>query len=74
MKDGWSQQSAPVISVGWTKADGNVTLPVGGGVTKLIEIDGLPIKFSASAYYNVLRPDIGSDWQLQAAVTFLFPE
>ena len=74
MKDGWSLQTAPVISVDWTKANDNVTLPIGGGVTKLTEIDGAPIKFSASAYYNALRPDTGSDWQFQAAVTFLFPE
>ena len=74
MKDGWSLQTAPVISVDWTKENDNVTLPVGGGVTKLTEIDGLPMKFSASAYYNALRPDTGSDWQLQAGVTFLFPE
>lgn len=73
MKDGWSLQSAPVITVDWTKAGDNVTLPVGGGVSKLATLGGVPVKFSGNLYYNALRPDSGGEWQSQFMVTLLFP-
>jgi hypothetical protein len=29
---------------------------------------------SLRAYYNVVKPDFGPDWQLQFQLTFLFPK
>jgi hypothetical protein len=31
------------------------------------------IRGTVAAYYNVVRPDHGPEWQLRAQVQFLFP-
>ncbi len=71
---GWSIGTAPVISVDWEKAGDNVTLPLGGGVTKLTRFGKQPISISAKGYYNVLSPEQGADWQAQLQFTLLFPK
>lgn len=74
LTNGWSLQSAPVITVDWTQTSDNVTLPLGGGVSKLVTFGKTPVKLTANAYYNALRPDSGPDWQSQVMVTLLFPK
>ncbi|MDQ0316116.1 neuromedin U [Amorphus orientalis] len=74
LSDGWSLQTSPVVTVDWTRSDDNVTLPIGGGVSKLTTIGKQPVKFSANLYYNALRPDSGPEWQSQFQVTLLFPK
>ena len=51
-----------------------LTVPIGGGVQKLFNIGKQPINASLRAYYNVVKPDFGPDWQLQFTWTFLFPK
>jgi hypothetical protein len=66
--------SAPIITANW-KADSSQRwiVPLGGGVGRIVRIGQLPVNLSASAFYNVVRPDNGPDWQLRVAVQFLFP-
>jgi hypothetical protein len=46
---------------------------VGANVGKVVKIGGkLPVNFSVGAYYNALRPEYGSTWQLRTQVTFIF--
>jgi len=71
---GWSIGSAPVITVDWTAAGDNVTLPVGGGVSKLMTVGEQPLRVGIDGYYNALRPDEAPEWQVQLGVTLLFPE
>ena len=33
-----------------------------------------PVNLQASAYYNVVTPDNGADWQLRLQAQFLFPK
>ncbi|MGX1305693.1 hypothetical protein AB7M35_000413 [Amorphus suaedae] len=73
MKDGWSLQTGPVISVDWTSDDEKVTLPVGGGISKLTKFGKTPVKLTANLYYNALRPDTAPEWQGQFMATLLFP-
>lgn len=72
--EGWYVNSAPIITANWlTTGNNGWTLPVGGGVGRVVKLDGkLPINLSLSAYYNVLRPDYGSTWQLRTQLTFIF--
>ena len=67
--------SGPIITANW-KADSGQrwTVPFGGGVGKIFHIGKLPLNAQASAYYNVVRPDNGPDWQLRLQVQFLFPK
>jgi hypothetical protein len=39
---------------------------------RVIKIGSLPINLSLSAYYNVVKPQIGADWQLRLQVTIIF--
>ena len=74
LPDGWSIGTSPVISVDWTESEDNVTLPLGGGVSKLLRVGKQPVKLAANAYYNVLRPNEGAEWQFQFQAQLLFPK
>jgi hypothetical protein len=71
---GWYVGTSPVITANWLTAGNNAwTLPLGANVGKVVMIGGkLPVNFSLGAYYNVLRPEYGSTWQLRTQVTFIF--
>jgi hypothetical protein len=76
LKDGWYLNSAPQINANWA-ADSHSdtwTIPVGGAVGKVFHIGKQPINTRVGAYYNVEKPDSGSDWQFQVQVQFLFPK
>ncbi len=67
--------SAPIATVDWMADSGDQwTIPLGGGVGKIIHIGKLPINMQLSAYYNVVTPDNGPDWQIRAQVQFMFPK
>jgi hypothetical protein len=72
--EGWYVGSSPIITANWLVA-GNAawTLPVGANVGRVVKIGGkLPVNFSLGAYYNALRPQFGSTWQLRTQVTLIF--
>jgi hypothetical protein len=71
---GWYVGTSPVITANWlTSGDKAWTLPVGGQVGRVIKIGGkLPVNLSLGAYYNALRPQFGSTWQLRTQITFIF--
>ena len=50
------------------------TVPLGGGVGKIFHLGRLPVNTQLSAYYNVVHPDNGANWQLRAQVQFMFPK
>jgi hypothetical protein len=42
-------------------------------VGRVIKIGGkLPVNFLLGAYYNALRPEFGSTWQLRTQATLIF--
>jgi hypothetical protein len=71
---GWYGGTSPVITANWlTSGDKAWTLPVGGQVGRVIKIGGkLPVNLSLGSYYNALRPQFGSTWQLRTQITFIF--
>jgi hypothetical protein len=72
--EGWYVGTAPIITANWL-ASGNKawTLPVGAQVGRVVKIGGkLPVNFLLGAYYNALRPQFGSTWQLRTQVTLIF--
>jgi hypothetical protein len=75
LKGGWYVSSAPAITANWEAESGNKwTVPFGGGVGRVFKIGKQPVKMSGALYYNAIRPDDASDWDLQFAMTFLFPK
>jgi len=60
--------AAPNIIVDWEQSSGNrLTLPVGLGVNKTINIGKVPVRFAVEFHYSVVRPDDipGADWNLR---------
>jgi hypothetical protein len=72
--DGWYVGTSPIITANWlTTGDKAWTLPIGANVGRVVKIGGkLPVNFLLGAYYNMLRPEFGANWQLRAQVTFIF--
>ena len=72
---GFYLTSAPIITANW-KAESSQrwTVPVGGGVGKIFHLGKLPVNTQLSAYYNVVTPDNGPNWQIRAQVQFMFPK
>ena len=72
---GFYLTSAPIATVNW-KAEGSQqwTVPIGGGVGKIFHIGKLPVNTQLSAYYNVVKPDFGANWQIRAQMQFMFPK
>ena len=72
---GFYLTSAPIADgrTGRPTAD-KWTVPLGGGVGKIFHLGKLPVNTQISAYYNVVKPDFGADWQIRAQVQFMFPK
>ena len=74
-KEGFYLTSAPVMTVNWKADSGQKwTVPLGGGVGKIFHLGRLPVNTQLSAYYNVVHPDDGANWQLRAQVQLMFPK
>jgi hypothetical protein len=73
--EGFYLTSAPIVTVDW-KADSNQawTVPLGGGVGKIFHLGKLPVNSQISAYYNVVHPDDGANWQMRVQVQLMFPK
>jgi len=67
--------TAPIVTADW-KADSDErwTVPVGGGIGHIFHVGRLPVNTQVNAYYNVVHPDNGANWQLRLQVQLLFPK
>jgi len=73
--DGWYVNSAPIITANWEADSGQqwiVPLGVGGG--KVAKFGKLPVNTQVGAYFNVVKPDFGPDWQLRIQVQIFLPK
>jgi hypothetical protein len=73
---GWYLSSAPIITANWkASADERWTVPIGGGIGKIVRLGKLPVNLQLQAFYNVVSPkEFGPDWQLRFQVQLLFPK
>ena len=55
-------------------SDDRWTVPVGGGVGKLIRFGKQPVDIKAQGFVNAVKPDGAADWSLQVQVKLLFPK
>jgi hypothetical protein len=74
LPNGWYLSSAPINTVNWKATSNKATIPLGGGVGKIIRLGRLPVNGSIQAYYNVAKPDAGPDWTARFQVQLLFPQ
>jgi hypothetical protein len=74
-EDGMYLTTAPIATVNWkAEASQQWTVPIGGGVGKIFHIGKLPVNTQISAYYNVVKPDFGPNWQIRAQMQLMFPK
>jgi hypothetical protein len=74
-KGGWYASLAPVISSNWEATSGNKwTVPVGGSIGRVVKIGKQAVNLKIGTFYNVVKPDDATDWNLQFEVTLLFPK
>ena len=70
---GWFAYSDPNITANWQAKGIKWTVPLGGGVARIIKVGGkLPIKLAAGLFYNAVQPSSGGRWVLNANLTFIF--
>lgn len=71
---GWHLSTAPLITANWEAVAGQRwTVPVGGGIGKLVWLGKLPADILVQAYDNVEHPRYAPDWSLRFQITFLLP-
>ncbi len=67
--------SSPIVTANWEAAsDQRWTVPLGGGIGKIFHLGKLPVNTQLGAYYNVVHPDDGANWQLRLQAQFMFPK
>lgn len=71
--NGWYVNSAPIISVDWKAESDKWKVPFGAGGGKLTFLGKLPVNLQSQAYYYVVGPDSGPDWQLRVQLQILLP-
>jgi len=75
LKKGWYLSASPLISANWKASTGNVwTVPVGGGVGRILRLGLQPVNISAQFYGNAAHPSNGSPWGMRLQMAFLFPK
>lgn len=69
---GWSILAAPPLSLNWRRDRDRWTVPVGGGVNKLVRLRGRPVALGAEALHYAIRPAAnGPRWMFRFQVRFL---
>ena len=71
----WYLVSSPVITANWEVKPGERwTVPIGGGVGKIVHFGKLPVNVYTQFFRNVQRPDGTSSWSARFQMQFLFPK
>lgn len=66
---------APIITSNWeADSDDRWTVPIGLGIGQVMKWGRQPVNLQASAYYNVVTPEYGADWQLRLQIQLMFPK
>ncbi len=66
---------SPIITANWEAASGDKwTVPLGLGIGQVMKLGKQPVNLQLAAYYNAVRPDDASRWQIRAQFVLLFPK
>ena len=72
---GWYLTSTPTNNINWSESSSDrYTIPVGGGVGKLVRFGQQPVDFKLQGFYNAEKPDGAADWTVQFQFKLLFPK
>jgi hypothetical protein len=72
---GWYLTSSPIITANWeVNSNQRWTVPVGGGIGKIVRAGKLPINIYTQFFRDVERPDGTTHWSARLQAQFLFPK
>lgn len=75
LPDGWYLSSDMEVIANWNSTpDQRWTVPIGAGIGKLFAVGENAIDTRVGAYYNVVTPDQGPTWSINASFSFIFGE
>lgn len=75
LKKGWYLAVQPIVTANWQAKSGNVwTVPVGGGIGRIMKFGFQPVNLSVQFYGNAVHPTNGSPWSMRLQLAFLFPK
>lgn len=71
--NGWVVNTFPTITANWNADKGQKwTIPVGGGINKLVFIGGkVPVNLGVQYYHNVVRPDHAPKGEFRVVTTIV---
>jgi len=71
----WRIGMSPNISIDWKARGDKVTLPIGLGIGRMVEIGKLPVNVTVEVNYSVIHPDdkAGSRWDFRFYFTPVIP-
>ncbi|MGI9329610.1 MAG: neuromedin U [Gammaproteobacteria bacterium] len=70
---GWYLSSSPLVTANW-EGDDTWTVPVGGGLGRIVRLGKQPVNLSLQGFYNAVEPDnIGPEYSIRFTWQFLFP-
>jgi hypothetical protein len=75
LRHGWYLTSSPILTANWeAKPDQRWTVPVGGGVGRILHIGKQPVNLYTQFFGNAMRPDGTTSWSVRFDMQFLFPK
>lgn len=75
LQEGWYLSATTTITANWEAESGEEwTVPLGGGVGRLLRIGKQPVDMKLMGYWNAEKPRFGADYSLQFTVKILFPK
>ncbi len=67
--------TSPIMTANWQAKGHDVwTVPIGGGIGHIFHLGKLPLNTQAAAYYNVVTPTYGPNWQIRLQAQVMFPK
>jgi hypothetical protein len=75
LRKGWYLTSSPIITANWeVNSDNRWTVPVGGGVGRIVHFGKLPVNMYTQFFRNAERPAGTTSWSARFQMQFLFPK
>jgi len=75
LRHGWYLTSSPIVTANWEATrDQRWTVPVGGGLGKIVHFEKYPVNVYAQFFGNAVHPDHTTNWSARLQVQFLFPK
>lgn len=73
--DGWHIMTDLIIVANWdAPSDQRWTVPLGGGVGRMLKVGNQPMVIRGEYYYNIEKPDAAPDQRVSLLFQFLFPK